>query len=255
MNTSKKKASSKRGLGRRFPIPRESQAQLRAIFKRKFEEHLRDFFISMEQSKRSSTEIDDLDFEGMTNDLCKVLFQTWGGNVINLINKNFDLDKVDNYSTNLLIVLMKFSRLFVEPEKPSAIGSKSKMKGYEDPLIPLVARIEADLKLLDRQLNQEPWMGSDQKRWIPVEAQIEFDKGYSHVLLSIKALRRASSAGFNKSKKESELYRQLVEQFGNRSARDIVNELIDELERIGFILNPNVKNWYDRVRLKNTVKR
>lgn len=250
MYTGAQNVKSKRGLGSLFPIPRGAIAKWQAIFKKKYKNQIDKFSLEMQDARRPS-DSDDVEYHQQLEALLKVFILVRSGYVEDLLSQDTSDDKIDELSLNLVLILMRLTHHFVTPDKPTAIGSKSKRNPeYKDPLLPLIEQLNKKSQQLIDLLEAEPWMGISQDRWIPMSSLLEFYRGDKHLRAGFAKIQKAITAGTHKSKLECEAYDMLSNQFDQKKAREIIDALIYDLEQIGLRPNLNAKGWPDRVRVR-----
>ncbi len=175
--------------------------------------------------------------------IIELFCQTWTSYLSELLVSGKKEEEAEELADNLVLNLILLSRHFIEPDKPTGIGSKSKRGGpFKDDLLPLVQKIEKDVAALVKQLESSDWTPdlALQAAW---SADLEIRTVRSK-------LRSAIVVGTNKSKTEERAFRQLAQQLDESRAAEIINALIFDLERIEFDVNLTAHSWSDRIRLR-----
>ncbi|MBK8202639.1 MAG: hypothetical protein IPK68_10100 [Bdellovibrionales bacterium] len=184
---------------------------------------------------------EDAGYELKVEGLIDRLFGCWLGCLNQLLSKSIDDENASYGARNLILILMRLSRHFIEPDKPTGIGSRSNTgEAFTDTVMPVVEKIEKQLGKLVADL--------EKGEWAPISAILPLSMSEMYVREGVVKLREVIRIGINKSKTEDEAHQMLSDQFGVKTATAIINALISDLREIGFKLNQNAAGWSDRVR-------
>lgn len=230
-----------RDLGVSSPVSRQVQNDVDwGEFQIEFKDLMKEVFQFIDDSARSdSTDMDVVLVGSLLRHLCGI----WMDVKSNFTREGQSEDQVVSNARELIVALTRFGLFSLEPKKPSGIGSKSKDSDYSerrDPLL-LIDRILQDINALQIELTD--------CNWTPINAKSAVLKTTADLLETKRILRDAVMRSKNKSFRETCIYNNLVALLGSdERAKEVMNQLLNEMKSMDMKLNENAFGWEDRVR-------
>lgn len=143
-------------------------------------------------------------------------------------------------NTEVFDVVFQISMAYLTPEKPKAIGTRSKSRGYDDPLLKLTEKFEEVAREMDRLMTND-----DRYRWLPSSVLIDATAGFN---LAVKIRQSIADAvrGNDHARGYKDALDTLVDWMGRDFANQILFAIHDDMAEAGVPALPEAKHLWER---------